>query len=375
MRVSIKPEVLQWVINYSQKPYEELEKRYAKLGEWLRGDAMPTMNQVKDFAKYTRVPIGYLFLTQPPKEVTNDMPAFRTVTTKESMQYSRELVDTINSMRLRQDWLSEYRKKEEYPMLSFIGAYDGTDIDKMVADSYKMLDLYEGWQKKLRTKNEASAVLIQRLENIGISVFINGIVGNNTSRKLRVDEFRGFTLLDPYAPIIFINSADTDAARLFTLLHEFCHILLGQEGVTNNIDHEVICNRFAANFLVPKEIFLDEWREHKEDYGKLSSFLKVSELTIYRIAFTYHVISEPIYHSLVEAFYKKFWNQKKKKKSGGDFYKTSVYRVGRTFGITVDRAAKSGELLYGDAYDLLGVKGDTYNKVIDKLTCKLCKLK
>lgn len=147
MRVSIKPEVLRWVINYSQKPYEELEKRYAKLGEWLRGEAMPTMNQVKDFAKYTRVPIGYLFLTQPPKEVTKDMPAFRTVTTKESTQYSRELVDTINSMRLRQDWLSEYRKKEEYPMLSFIGAYDGSDIDKMVADSYKMLDLYEGWQK------------------------------------------------------------------------------------------------------------------------------------------------------------------------------------------------------------------------------------
>lgn len=99
----------------------------------------------------------------------------------------------------------------------------------------------------------------------------------------------------------------------------FSHILLGQEGITNNIDHEVVCNQFAANFLVPKNIFLAEWRTRKEEYGKLSILFKVSELTIYRIAFTYGVISEPIYHSLVEAFYKKFWAQKKEEKIGRRF--------------------------------------------------------
>ena len=40
------------------------------------------------------------------------------------------------------------------------------------------------------------------IENLGVMAVINGVVGNNTHRRLNVAEFRGFALTDLYAPLI-----------------------------------------------------------------------------------------------------------------------------------------------------------------------------
>ena len=41
------------------------------------------------------------------------------------------------------------------------------------------------------------------IEHLSVMTVINGVVGNNTHRRLRVEEFSGFALTDPYAPLIF----------------------------------------------------------------------------------------------------------------------------------------------------------------------------
>lgn len=43
----------------------------------------------------------------------------------------------------------------------------------------------------------------------------SGVVGNNNQRSLDLNEFRGFFLSDPLAPLIFINSKDSASPKTF----------------------------------------------------------------------------------------------------------------------------------------------------------------
>ena len=98
---------------------------------------------------------------------------------------------------------------------------------------------------------------------------MNGIVGNNTHRPLAIDEFRAFALVDNYAPLVFINSNDSTSGRLFSLLHELVHILMGKNNFYNDRysahgqinPAETICNAVAAEILVPDVLFVSKWNE------------------------------------------------------------------------------------------------------------------
>ena len=50
----------------------------------------------------------------------------------------------------------------------------------------------------------------------------------------------------------------------------------------------------------------------------------------------------------------------KKKGGGGDFYLSSVKRVGKLFAIHVRNAVNSRQLEYTEAYRLTGLSGNTY---------------
>ena len=87
------------------------------------------------------------------------------------------------------------------------------------------------YKRQVKDYGMAYNFLKNKMEDKGILVMQNGVVGNNTRRKLEINEFRAFMLYDDIAPIIFINNNDSLGGKIFSLVHEFIHVLLGQENL------------------------------------------------------------------------------------------------------------------------------------------------
>ena len=90
----------------------------------------------------------------------------------------------------------------------------------IVADIRNTLKLFDIWASGSQTWQEALNHLTQKNEEVGITIVFNGVVENNTSWPISVQECRGFVLVDPIAPFMFINNSDGKAAQLFTIVHE-----------------------------------------------------------------------------------------------------------------------------------------------------------
>jgi Zn-dependent peptidase ImmA (M78 family) len=136
--------------------------------------------------------------------------------------------------------------------------------------------------------------LVDRIEGAGVMVMRESFL-NHWTRPFSVDEFRGFAIADDQAPLIFINHADWPSARLFTLLHELCHIWLGVTGISdgdpsNKRQEEILCNQVAAEFLVPADEFDHLWNNDAEGWtdniAELKTHFHVSSWVIARKALT-----------------------------------------------------------------------------------------
>jgi Zn-dependent peptidase ImmA (M78 family) len=203
---------------------------------------------------------------------------------------------------------------------------------------------------------------------------LNGVVGKNTHRKLDPAEFRGFVLIDEYAPLIFVNGADAKAAQMFTLAHELAHLWIGAEGVFNleetlpaDTAIEMFCNKVAAEFLIPAAELTEAWdaaSKAAEPFQQLARYFIVSPIVAARRAWDLSLITRVAFFEFYEAYEEDDRRVRSKKSDGGDFYATQNTRVGKRFARIVARAAKEGKLLYRDAYALTGLSSVTFDQYV-----------
>lgn len=364
MAINIKPEMIEWAIARSGKSIEQVLDKDSNVGLWLRGEKLPTFKQLEKFASSVFTPVGYFFLSSPPEETIN-FPFFRNnkgITHKVSVNVQ----DTITLVEERQEWMRDFLRENAVEELEFVGKFGLENTPIEVADAIrKTLGFEQGWASGFSTKDEAFAQFIKRTEDAGIFTVIAGIVGNNTRRKIPLEECRGFVLVDKLAPFVFINGSDWKSAQIFTLAHELAHIWIGESAGFDLAEYhpyenavERFCDKVAANLLAPEDLFRKLWKE-TQDFEKLAKEFKVSTIVIARRAFDLSLIPGKAVSDLVKQFQ---LADKTKKGAGGNFYLSANYRVGRLFASQVKSAVKSGELLYRDAYRLTGLSGNTFER-------------
>ena len=214
MRVEVNRDLLQWAIERAGDRRAFLYEKFPKLDEWESGDSQPTLKQLEHFAKAAYVPIGYLFLPEPPEEKL-PVPDLRTLESRGVTRPSPDLLDTIYAMQHRCHGSARIGSSARRNRWISWGVPGKAIIpQELVRRCCRTVGLVDGWAANVRTWQESVGELRRAIESIGVAVVVNGIVGNNTHRKLEVGEFRGFARSDVYAPLIFVNGSDSKSALL-----------------------------------------------------------------------------------------------------------------------------------------------------------------
>jgi len=369
--VNVNANILTWAIDRAGYELHEFAEKMPKINAWISGEKKPTVKQLENFSKKVHLPFGYLFLPEPPKEKL-PIPFFRTNSTQTD-KVSINVYDTILLLQQRQSWLKDYLKENDFDNLGFVGSYKNSqDVTAIVNSIRSVLGLAENWAKHFRTWQETLNHLVETIEDKGIITVFNGVVENNTSRPIEVDECRGFVLVDDLAPFMFINNSDGKAAQLFTIVHELAHIWTGHSAgfdfrtlqpASNPI--EILCDKVAAEFLVPENAFNEQWAI-TPNIKASSRFFKVSEIVIARRALDTGKISKTQFFAFYDEYKNREFFKKQNQGPGGDFYATARKRLSITFASHVNNAVNTGQLLYRDAYRLTSMKGDTFDKFFSK---------
>lgn len=379
--IALQPAVLKWArlragFECSQLA-AKLQVKPEIVADWERSGKI-TMSQVERLAQKTHTPVGYLYLAEPPQDHL-PIADLRTRSGEVPPKPSPNLLATVYEMQRRQGWMREEMLKQGEPPLRFVGAYGSVPSPQGVAAAMgQALGLVQGWARVKAGWSDALAALRDLIESAGVLVVFNGVVGNNTSRKLNAEEFQGFALVDEFAPLVFVNNTDFKTAQIFTLAHELAHIFIGAPGVSalhglqpTNHAIEKRCDQIAAEFLVPEKELRSQWdaaNNTGNPYRTLAKQFKVSTVVVARRALDTNLITRDAFFAYYEENKAKNWDGTPPQATGGgNFWSNQRWRLGPRFGAAVSRAVTEGRLSYTEAYRLTNLQGDTFAKMAEEM--------
>ncbi|MFC6206433.1 ImmA/IrrE family metallo-endopeptidase [Levilactobacillus tongjiangensis] len=374
LRVPVAKSVISWAVTHGEKSQEELRQKY-QLQSWINPETdrdYPTFKQLQNFSRDTRIPFNYFFQAEVPHE-KYEFASFRTVNNT-TVHPSRRLIETIHTMAARQEWMKDYLiAQDDGRKFKLIGSLSRQLSPEVAATKvHKLLELEDKFSQP-STDEAFFNQLRKKISSLGIMVMQNGVVGTNTHRPLDVAEFRAFILADEVVPLIFLNSTDSRKAKIFSLVHEFIHALLGDDEILNvspdmDISHERWINQVTSNVLLPAKRVTATLSNDLSSAANLKQLSRIFHTSLVTTAIRLNTLgltdsreinwAKTIQGQSVES---------RTKESGGDFYNTAVSRVDRQFADAVISDEACGRLPVNQAAEMLGVTLKTYAATVDKL--------
>ena len=372
----INKDVLRWAVERAGPNREAaLGSLSSRIDAWLETDKYPTFIQAQDLAGRLAIPLGYFFLSELPRDEL-PIPDLRTPTDNGLLDPSLNLLEQLDIVYAKQRWYRNYRIGEGAEPLDFVGSVSLRANPSEVSGSIRVA-LGLGTARRPETSWSAFlTTLVRAAEGLGILVLRSGVVGMASRKALDPREFQGFAIADDFAPLVFINSADYVAARIFTIAHELAHIWLGESGISlvseenraNEIEIERYCNTIAAELLVPSDLLDRVWQASMpldEQTGRLAAYFRVSSIVILRRARELEKITVNQFIDQIEL--ERGRQTPPQRGSGGSGRNNILARNGSLLTNTVIGAAMDGRIGFSDASSVLGVKVQTIKKLAPDL--------
>ena len=371
--VDVVPQVLSWLRTSAGWEIEEVAKKLGTTAEVVRdlesGKRSPTMRQLRVLSEIFKRPIASFFLSKPKQE--SPMPKDYRLLPNKTNVFDRKTILAIRRTRSLQNLSKELSLNINYTTKTEIKSAKLTDNPELIASEYReMLNLDIEKQRKFRDAYKMLGHLRDVLEDHNILVF---------QFSMPIEDARGFALADETPNIIVINSKDSIEARLFTLMHEFGHIILGETvidlpeeslQVRNNI--EAWCNTFSSAFLLPKEVAIDLFDKNKHNLTEtdtlnaLSKKYKVSKAVLLVKMVNLNYISRQEFESVLARYAPKETKVEKKEKQviGMASDQRCLSEVGNKFVSLVANNFDKDFITYNDALSFLSIKSRNFDKIL-----------
>lgn len=373
LEVSINPEIIRWARESAGWSIEEISKKLKTSKENFEkiesGSKLPTFRQLELLAKYFKRPVSVFFLPEPPEE-PSITASFR-ILPKSEEYLSKKLRLAIRKTRYYQSIANELMRNlgiDPKPNIFF----ESINQNPIIVARKERERLGISIDKQLGWRNAYYAFNKWRnaIERQNILVF---------QYKFSLKSARGFSLMDKEPPVIALNSDDNILARIFTLFHEYAHIILrlpeiyaGEEEINqNNLEVENWCNRFASEFLVPESVLKEDidfqnfLRTRKISYDmleRLSKKYRVSKHAILTRIRSLNLISQSEYESGVRKLKEEFRLPKSK-----EFFipppRKCIQEKGRQFVSLIFQGKERKLITTADTIEYLSVKLKHLNKV------------
>jgi Zn-dependent peptidase ImmA (M78 family) len=351
----IKPELLVWARQSAGLSLDaaaaKLRVSEERLRSWETDEARPTIAQLRTAARVYKRPLAIFYLPEPPLDF-QPLRDYRRVPEAQLGQLSPELLAVIRRAHAIREAALELRELADEPVKPAPKLDEGTtDPERYGAAARALLGVTLAQQAAWRDPGRALNAWLDAVSGLDVLVL--------QAQRIPIQEMRGFSISTDRLPVVVLNGGDFPRGRIFTLLHEFAHVLLHADGVCDALPRrqargptdeiEIFCNQVAAAALMPLDAFRSEpalqdppadrrWSE--ETIGSLSEKYSTSREAIVRRLYSIGLADWDFLQEKeaeYRAAYKAFREEQKRKRreeehSGGPgYYRMKVRDLGRGF--------------------------------------------
>lgn len=379
LKVEVEPHIFKWLRESSGWSKEEVAKKLDTSVDVIeaieKGERKPTLRQLKELSNAYKRPLASFLLSEPLKEAP--MPKDYRMLPGRNNVFDRKTIHVIRKARGLQEVGKELLINFNDTAKPKVTNHRISDNPEAIALKYReTVNLTPEKQRKFKTHYEFYGYLRDVFEEMNILVF---------QFSMPIEDARGFALTDDTPNVIVINSADAIEARVFSLMHEFGHVLLGDTAIdlphfSYTPDHRVEkwCNTFASEFLVPKALVKADFTAAGDAITDSSTLIKLSRkynvskgMLSYKM-FKMDFISKEEYEEILDRYKPsepepQLDDEEDEKKDGGipaDIKCLSA--VGHKFVSMVAENYDRNFITYTDALNYLSIRSRHFDQVLAK---------